>query len=80
MITVTKTDLPDIDEYIQYLRTIWDCGWIRNNGQFVQLLEKKFKVKNLALVSNGTLAIQIAIKSLKLKGEVLLHPLLFQLQ
>lgn len=80
-INVTKVDLPPLDEYIMYLKEIWSNGWITNNGKFVQLLEKELEkylgVKNLLLVSNGTLALQIALKSLEISGEVITTPLTF---
>ncbi|MGF7119229.1 DegT/DnrJ/EryC1/StrS family aminotransferase [Methanobacterium oryzae] len=80
-INVTKVDLPPLDEYIMYLKEIWSNGWITNNGKFVQLLEKELEkylnVKNLLIVSNGTLALQIALKSLEINGEVITTPLTF---
>ncbi|MBA7700422.1 dTDP-4-amino-4,6-dideoxy-D-glucose transaminase [subsurface metagenome] len=81
MITVTRPDLPDFEKYIKYLKKIWSSRWLTNNGEFVQLLEKKLeeylKVKNLVLVSNGTLALQLALKAYKLKGEVITTPFTF---
>ena len=81
MITVTKSDLPDLDRYIEYLKKIWSSRWLTNDGEFVQLLEKKLeeylKVKNLMLVSNGTLALQLALKAFDLKGEVITTPFTF---
>lgn len=81
MINVTKTSLPDINLYIRYLKKIWPTAWIANNGRFLQLLEKKLeqylKVKHLLLVSNGTLALQLALKVLNLKGEVITTPFSF---
>jgi dTDP-4-amino-4,6-dideoxygalactose transaminase len=75
MVTVTKPDLPPLEEYVKYLKVIWESRWLTNNGEFVQLLERKLreylKVKNLLLVSNGTLALHIALKALELKGEVI---------
>lgn len=77
-IYVTKTVLPDIKEYLGYLKTIWDNNWITNHGPLSKKLEKdlkKFlKVPNLALVSNGTVALEIAIKALQLKGEIITTP------
>lgn len=81
MINVTKTKLPDIEEYIKYLKKIWSSGWVTNNGEFVQLLEKKLqdylKVKNLLLVSNGTLALQLLLKAFELEGEIITTPFTF---
>jgi dTDP-4-amino-4,6-dideoxygalactose transaminase len=77
-INVTKTYLPELGIYNEYLKRIWNSGWVTNNGPCVQELEMKLKkylgVKYLYLVSNGTLGLQIAIKALGLKGEVITTP------
>jgi len=81
IIAVTKSDLPPLEKYIEYLKKIWASGWLTNNGEFVQLLEKKLEeylgVKNLVCVTNGTLALQLALKVYKLKGEVITTPFTF---
>lgn len=78
MIPVTKSFMPPIEEYIEYLERIWDSNQLTNNGQFVQELETKLKeylgVKHLFFVSNGTIALQIAIKALDLRGEIITTP------
>jgi len=75
MITVTRSDLPELEKYIEYLKEIWSTRWLTNNGQFLQLLEKKLEeylgVKNLVLVANGTLALQLALRAYERKGEVI---------
>lgn len=78
MINVTKTFLPPIDEYFDKIKTIWESNWITNQGPLAGELESKLKeylgVKNLLLVSNGTIALQIAIKALELKNEIITTP------
>ena len=78
MIPVTKSFLPPIEDYIHYLEQIWDSNQLTNNGPLVQGLEEKLKdylgVKNLFFVSNGTIALQIAIKALDLHGEIITTP------
>ena len=78
MITVTKSFLPPLEDYIEYLRKIWDSNQLTNHGPLVAELEQKLKnylgVKHLFFVSNGTIALQIAIKALDLKGEVITTP------
>jgi len=78
MINVTKSFLPPIEDYISYVQQIWDSNWLTNNGPLVQELEAKLKdylgVKHLFFVSNGTIALQIAIKALDLHGEVITTP------
>jgi len=81
MINVTKSDFPEIERYIEYLKKIWASKWLTNNGEFVQFLEKRLeeylKVKNLVLVTNGTLALQLVLKALNIKGEVITTPFTF---
>lgn len=81
MINVTKADLPPLDDYIKYLEQIWSDKWVTNDGELVKLLEKRLmshlKIKNLLLVSNGTSALQISLKSLKISGEVITTPFTF---
>jgi len=78
MINVTKTYLPPLEDYVQYLRGIWERNWITNNSPLVQELEVKLKeflgVKHLFFVSNGTIALQLAIKALDLPGEIITTP------
>jgi dTDP-4-amino-4,6-dideoxygalactose transaminase len=68
MIPVTKPYLPNREKLNQYIDGIYERQWITNNGQLVQQLtqrlEKYLGVKNLLLVSNGTLALQIAYRAL----------------
>jgi len=78
LINVTKTFLPPLDEYIKYLEKIWETHWVTNQGPLAEDLESKLKeylnVKNLLLVSNGTIALQLAIKALNLKDEIITTP------
>ncbi len=81
MINVTKTYLPDRKKFDDYVNKIYNTGWLTNNGSLHKELESKLKdylgVENLLLVSNGTLALQIAFRALDLKGEVITTPFSF---
>ena len=65
MINVTKAYLPDQEQYIKYVREIWDRGYLTNNGPLVQELEAKLKeylnVDYLYFCGNGTIVLQIAM-------------------
>lgn len=78
MINVTKAYLPAIEDYSKYLEGIWERVHLTNHGPLVNELEEKLKnylgVKHFFFVNNGTIAIQIAIKALELKGEVITTP------
>jgi dTDP-4-amino-4,6-dideoxygalactose transaminase len=78
MLHVTKSFLPDLKEYVKYLEKIWESHHLTNDGPFVKELEYKLgeflEVENFIFVSNGTIALQLAIKALDLKGNVLTTP------
>ncbi len=78
MITVTKTTVPPWNEYLGYLDAIWKTGQLTNSGPLCQnladCLRADLGVEHLELVSNGTLALQLAIKALGLKGEIITTP------
>jgi dTDP-4-amino-4,6-dideoxygalactose transaminase len=77
-INVTKPYLPPFEEYEKYLRGIWAREWLTNNGPLVNELELKLKERldlgHLLFVSNGTIALQIAIKALGLFEEIITTP------
>jgi dTDP-4-amino-4,6-dideoxygalactose transaminase len=78
MIPVTKTFLPSIERYTEILQRAWKKEWITNRGELVLELEEKLKqylgVKNIIITNNGTLPLQIAIKAMALKGEIITTP------
>lgn len=78
MINVTKSFLPPIGDYSNLLTGIWERGHLTNHGPLVNELEEKLKnylgVKHLFYTSNGTIALQIAIKALQIEGEVITTP------
>lgn len=78
MINVTQTFLPPLEEYVALLEKIWDAKWLTNRGNLVRELEDKLcqhlGVSNLLAVSNGTIALQIVIKSFGLTGEIITTP------
>lgn len=78
MINVTKAFLPPFEEYTTYLQGIWERVHLTNSGPLVLELEDKLRrklgVKHLFFVNNGTIALQIAIKALSVKGEILTTP------
>ena len=77
-IPVTQPFLPPREEYESFLANIWERNWLTNNGPLVHELEDELinyrGVKELSLVSNGTIALQIAMKALNLQGEIITTP------
>lgn len=81
MLTVTTPLLPDLDEFSQMLKEIWESKWITNNGQFHQQLEEALcaylKVPYISLFTNGTLPLLTALQALRVSGEVITTPYSF---
>lgn len=78
MIQFNKPFLPPFEEYESYLKIVWDDVWLTNNGPLVIDLEQKLNkylgLRNISLVTSGTMAIQIAIHALGLSGEIITSP------
>lgn len=77
-INVTKSFIPPIDEYIQYVERAFVNEWLTNRGSLVldleNVLKKYLGVHNILLLTNGTLPIQISLKVLAKGGEVITTP------
>jgi dTDP-4-amino-4,6-dideoxygalactose transaminase len=77
-INVTKPFLPPKEDYDKYLIGVWQREWLTNNGPLVNELELKLKeyldLDHLLYLSNGTIALQIAMRALELSGEIITTP------
>lgn len=77
-INVTKPFLPNLDEFLPFLESIWNSKILTNNGDMHQELEFALKkylgVENLSLVSSGTMGLILALKALNITGEVITTP------
>lgn len=77
-IYVTQPSLAPLHEFVELLKDTWDTGILTHNGPLVRKLEtdlcKTLNVENLSVVTNGTIALQMAIKALELKGEIITTP------
>ena len=81
LITVTSPLLPDLDEFHELLKEVWDSKWITNNGSFHKKLEaalaEYLKVPYVSLFTNGTLPLLTALQALRITGEVITTPYSF---
>lgn len=81
LITVTSPLLPDLEEFSELLKQIWESKWITNNGQFHKELEAALKeylgVPQVSLFTNGTLPLLTALQALRITGEVITTPYSF---
>lgn len=81
LITVTSPLLPNLDEFNELLKDIWNRKWLTNNGHYHQELEKALceylKVPYISLFTNGTLPLITALQALRITGEVITTPYSF---
>lgn len=70
--------LSSLDEFTTILSSAWKKRILTHNGPLVQLLEARINdylnSTNTISVTNGTIALQLAIKALGLKGEIITTP------
>lgn len=80
-ITVTSPLLPNLDEFHELLKQIWESKWITNMGQFHKQLEEALAeylhVPYVCLFTNGTLPLMTALQALRITGEVITTPYSF---
>ena len=81
MINVTRSSMPEFEEYCEEIRDIWDSRWLTNMGakhkQFEADLKKYLHTENVCLYCNGHLALENIIAAMELTGEVITTPFTF---
>ena len=80
-ILVTSPLLPNLDDFQEMLKDIWESKWVTNNGKFHKELERALaeylKVPYISLFTNGTLPLITALQALHITGEVITTPFSF---
>ena len=71
---VSEPSLNNFEEFSKLAKEVWESGILTHNGPKVQELERrlkeKFDVPHLSLVTNGTIALELALRALDLpKGS-----------
>ena len=80
MIPVTKSFLPPIEEYTAQIQRAYNNQWLTNRGELVQELEQKLtdylqlQQSKILITNNGTVPLQIALKLLGNRGEIITTP------
>src|SRR5438128_1434128 len=78
---VGRPNIGDRERFMRRVNDILDCRWFTNNGPMVQELESRIAaylgVRNCVAMCNGTVALEIAIRALELKGEVIVPAFTF---
>lgn len=81
IIQVTRSELPDFNEYISEIKELWDSHWLTNMGIKHQKLETELMhyldASNISLFTNGHIALECAISAFQLTGEVITTPFTF---
>lgn len=80
-ILVTKSSMPDFNEYTDEIKSIWQSHWLTNMGPKHQELEKELleylDVDNMELLVNGHMALELTLQAMNLQGEVITTPFTF---
>lgn len=80
-IQVTSSSMPELNEYIDEIKDLWDSRWLTNTGsKHIRLeaeLEQYLDTSNVTLFTNGHLALEYTIAALQLTGEVITTPFTF---
>lgn len=80
-IMVTRSSLPEFEEYTEEIRDIWETHWLTNMGakheELQEQLKEYLKVKNIDLFTNGHMALELSIQAMNLDGEVITTPFTF---
>jgi dTDP-4-amino-4,6-dideoxygalactose transaminase len=73
---VGRPNIGSRENFMKRVGAIFDSRWLTNNGPMVQELESRIAdhlgVRHCVAMCNGTVALEIAIRALELKGEVIL--------
>lgn len=75
---VTKPFLPPLEEYVQHLQGVWERNYVTNQGPLVTQLEERLSgllgASPVHYVCNGGAGLQIILKALGVRGEVVTTP------
>ena len=80
-ILVTRSSMPELEEYVEEIRPLWESHWLTNMGvkhnELEQRLAQYLQVDNISLFTNGHSALELSLQAMKLRGEVITTPFTF---
>ena len=82
-INVTRSSMPDFEEYCEEIKKLWDSHWLTNMGVEHQTLQKSLEsylnCPHVVLYTNGHLALENVIAAMQFpqNGEVITTPFTF---
>ena len=78
---VGRPNIGNRKRFLQLMNDMLDRKWFSNEGPYIQEFEKEIAeylgVKHCVAMCNGTIALEIAIRALELKGEVIVPAFTF---
>ena len=78
---VTRSFMPPLSEVTSLLEGVWERAYLTNNGPLLLELERRVSeylgVPQTVTVLNGTLALELALEALDVRGEVITTPFTF---
>ena len=80
-ILVTRSSMPDLNEYVDEIKELWETHWLTNMGVKHQKLQKDLEeylsVEHIDLLTNGHMALELTLQAMDLQGEVITTPFTF---
>jgi len=80
-ILVTRSSIPELSEYLEEIKPLWESRWLTNMGVKHQQLQAELcsylGVENIELLTNGHMALELTLQALNLQGEVITTPFTF---
>ncbi len=82
-IMVTRSSMPEFEEYVEMIRPLWESHWLTNMGTYHKQLEAELKeylgVPQLSLMVNGHMALELAIQAMGFPegAEIITTPFTF---
>lgn len=80
-ILVTRSSMPELDEYVKEIESIWENHWLTNMGPKHKKLQEDLiqylGVENVELLTNGHMALELTLQAMNLQGEVITTPFTF---
>lgn len=80
-ILVTRSSMPEFDEYMDEIKPMWQSHWLTNMGPEHKALQQQLieymDVKNIELFTNGHMALELTLQAMNLQGEVITTPFTF---
>lgn len=81
VIQVTRSSMPSLEEYTEEIKDLWESHWLTNMGIKHKELQERLKeyldVKNIELLTNGHMALELTLQAMNLQGEVITTPFTF---